>query len=178
MRLEVWLAREIGTEILRNNSASFDSQWQTILNALPPDWSGCMWYGYLADAVVIAHVGYVAYVVVGQFLIMAGALFRRQWVRNFWFRITHLFAILVVALEAAMGWTCPLTTWEHQLRTMAGQGMEAGSFMGRLFQKLIFFRCSEQVFDAMHIGFAVLVLLTLVLVRPRSPWQRQVQPTA
>ena len=43
-----------------------------------------MWYGYLADAVVIAHIAYVGYVVLGQVAIWLGWIFRRQWARNFW----------------------------------------------------------------------------------------------
>jgi hypothetical protein len=128
-----------------------------------------MGYGYLADAVVMAHVGYIAYVVVGQLAIMLGWIFRRQWARNFWFRTTHVIAIIIVALEAVMGWQCPLTHWENQLRALAGQQVEAGSFIGRLFHRLIFFQCPEAVFNAMHIGFAILVLATFLLFPPRRP---------
>jgi Protein of Unknown function (DUF2784) len=128
-----------------------------------------MWYGYLADAVVIAHVGYVAYVVLGQLAIWLGWILRRQWARNIWFRVTHLIAIVIVALEAAMGWTCPLTNWENQLRVLAGQEVEAGSFLGRLFHRLIFCQCPEGLLDGMHIGFAILVLGTFLLFPPRRP---------
>ena len=68
-----------------------------------------------------------------------------------------------------MGWRCPLTIWEAQLRELAGQPVEQGSFMGRLFHSLIYFQCDEWVFDAMHIGFAVLVLGTFILFPPRLP---------
>lgn len=128
-----------------------------------------MWYGFLADVVVVLHVGYVAYVVVGQLAIWLGLLLGCRWARNFWFRATHLLAIAVVALEAAMGWVCPLTRWEDRLRALAGQTTGTGSFMGRLFHDLIFLDCREWVFDAMHIGFAVVVLGTFVLFPPRRP---------
>ena len=129
-----------------------------------------MWYGYAADAVVVAHVSYVAYVVLGQFVIWLGLFFRRQWVRNFWFRATHLIAIVVVALEAAMGWTCPLTRWEDQLRAMAGQTAGSGSFMGRMLHDIIFLNnVPEWGFDLMHIGTCALVLGTFVLFPPRRP---------
>ena len=105
-----------------------------------------MWYAVLADVVVALHVSYVGYVVVGQLAIWLGLSLRCRWARNFWFRVTHLFAIAVVALEAAMGWRCPLTVWEDQLRELAGQTVGTGSFMGRLFHDLIFFACPERVF--------------------------------
>ena len=46
-----------------------------------------MFDAYLADGVVALHVSYVAFVVLGQLLILAGVVFRWQWVRNFWFRL-------------------------------------------------------------------------------------------
>ena len=136
-----------------------------------------MWYGYLADAVVIAHIAYVGSVVLGQVAIWLGWIFRRQWARNFWFRITHLLAIAIVALEAAMGWTCPLTRWENQLRELAGQTTQSGSFMAQLVHHSMFWNCPEWAFNAMHIGFAVLVLGTFILFAPRWPRRRTSAPT-
>ena len=127
------------------------------------------WYAFLADALVAFHVGYVGYVVVGQLLILLGLCCRWQWVRNFWFRVTHLAAIVIVALEAAVAWTCPLTTLEYSLREWAGQAPSAESFMGRLFQSVIVHEWPPWVFDLTNIGFGVLVLVTFVLARPRWP---------
>ena len=56
-------------------------------------------YGFLADLVVAVHVGYVSYVVVGQLLIVIGWMAGWNWVRNFWFRMTHLLAMAVVVFE-------------------------------------------------------------------------------
>src|SRR5262249_3447668 len=88
----------------------------------------------------------------------------------------HLLAIAIVALEAAMGWTCPLTRWENQLRELAGETTHSGSFMARLVHNIMFWNCPEWAFDAMHIGFAVLVLGTFVLFAPRWPWRRAATP--
>ena len=82
------------------------------------DWSPAM-YGFLADLLVAVHVGYVAYVLVGEVLILVGWAFGRQWVRNFWFRATHLLAIDVVVFEEVIGVRCPLTVWEEWLRVRA-----------------------------------------------------------
>lgn len=140
-----------------------------------------MWYGFLADLVVVLHCAYIAYVVVGQLAILAGWAFGRQWVRNFWFRATHMAAIAIVAFEEGIGMVCPLTTWENQLRELAGQKTEAGTFMGRLFHDVIFLDLPPHYFTWMHVGFAVLVAGTFVLVLPRRPawlrWRRsQAQP--
>ncbi|HEV3144322.1 MAG TPA: DUF2784 domain-containing protein [Gemmataceae bacterium] len=145
----------------------------------PPDEieSKLMWYAFLADAVVVAHIAYVGYVVLGQLAIWLGWIFHRQWARNFWFRATHLLAIAIVALEAVMGWTCPLTRWENQLRELAGQTTRSGSFMGRLAHDVLFgMTCPEWAFNCMHVGFAVLVLGTFVLFPPRWPLRSKRAP--
>ena len=76
-------------------------------------------YRLAADAVVLVHFSYVAFVVVGLAAILLGLVCRWGWVRNFWFRSLHLLAILIVAAEAVCGITCPLTTWEPSAPTEA-----------------------------------------------------------
>ena len=133
-----------------------------------------MWYGFLADLVAALHIGYIGYVVLGQAAILIGWAFRRQWVRNFWFRATHLFAIAFVAFEEIIGMVCPLTDWETSLRELAGQQTRAGTFMGRLFHDLIFLDLPSHYFFWMHVGFAVLVIGTFLLIPPRRPqWMRR-----
>jgi hypothetical protein len=135
-----------------------------------------MFNSYLADGVVAVHVAYVAFIVLGQLLILAGVVFRWQWVRNFWFRLTHLVAIAIVAVEAAFNYTCPLTTLEYYLRTQAGEQPSAESFIGRLMQSVIVHNWPQWVFNVSHITFGFLVLLTFVLARPRWPWTTRPRP--
>jgi hypothetical protein len=124
-------------------------------------------YGLLTDLLVAVHVGYFCYIVIGQLLIWLGLALRWQWVRNPWFRWTHLLAITIVATEAAFAWDCPLTVWEGQLRAAAGQEVSGESFVGRLLHALIFLRLPSWAYPIIHIGFAVLVLGTFVLAPPR-----------
>jgi hypothetical protein len=130
-----------------------------------------MWYGLLADVVVAIHLAYVSYVVVGQLAVFVGIVLRWQWIRNIWFRVTHLLAISIVAFEAIMDITCPLTRWEAQLRGLAGQQVQENDFMGRLIHDLFFFSWPQWVFTALYIGFALLVLGTFVVAPPR--WRKK-----
>ena len=128
----------------------------------------------LADLIVVVHLLYVGFIVVGELLIVLGGLVGWAWVRNRSFRVLHLAAILFVAAEAALGIVCPLTSWEAELRRRAGQHVEDDmSFVGRLVHDVLFIDLPSEVFPILYGGFAALVLLTLVLVPPR--WRRPAQ---
>jgi hypothetical protein len=126
-------------------------------------------YGYLADGVVVFHVLYVAYVLVGQLAIVVAAPFKWAWARNPWFRFTHLAAIGIVAVEAIMGWRCPLSTLEENLRIMGGGTFDSSqSFMGRLTHNLLFIDgMPESFFTVLHLSMTVLVVQGLLMYPPR-----------
>lgn len=128
-----------------------------------------MFYIFLADALVLIHASYASFVVVGLVLILLGIVRKWQWVRNPWFRIAHVAAIGIVAIEAVLHVECPLTTWEARLRQAAGQSASPDSFIGRAVHALLFFDVPEWVLNLGHIGFAVIVVTTFVLAPPRLP---------
>lgn len=78
-----------------------------------------MYYGLLADLVVVVHLGFVVFVVVGGLLV-----FRWGWVA--WL---HLPAALWGALIEFFGWVCPLTPLERWLRRRAGEAGYEGGFV-------------------------------------------------
>lgn len=130
-----------------------------------------MWYSILADAVVAFHVTYMAFILFGLLAVIAGKLRGWGWVQNLWFRVLHLLAIVVVAVEAMLGFTCPLTDWEDQLRQKAGQAVEQGTFVGRLLHNLLFYdNVPAWIFTTCYISFALLVAVTLIWAPPR--WRR------
>jgi uncharacterized protein DUF2784 len=126
-------------------------------------------YGFLADLIVIIHFLYVAYVVVGQLAIFAGVLLKWQWIRNPWFRWTHLVMICIVAVESIFDFRCPLTDWQVDLEKLAGRQGSARPFVAQLFENLLF--CNVDVdhwaFKVGYISFAVLVIACLWLAPPR-----------
>lgn len=126
-----------------------------------------MGYGLLADAIVGVHVAYVSYVVLGQLLIWLGLALRWRWVRNPWFRWTHLIAIGIVGGEAILDIECPLTRWERYFRALAGQEVSGESFVGRLLHDLIFVDWPPWVINSLHIAFTLVMLATFVLAPPR-----------
>ena len=84
--------------------------------------------------------------------------------RNPWFRLLHLAAIAVVALEASLGVACPLTVWEDLLRG----GLHPRTFVGRWVQALLYYDAPERLFTALYVFWALATLVTLWLVPPRK----------
>ena len=122
----------------------------------------------LADLVLVVHVSFIAFVILGLVLTWIGWLRRWSWVRNPWFRLAHLAAIGVVAAQALFWIICPLTIWEDDLRLLAGgEGRYAGSFIQHWLHQLIFFEAEGYVFTIAYVTFFVAVLLSYWVIPPR-----------
>jgi hypothetical protein len=121
-----------------------------------------------ADAVVLGHAAYVAFVIFGFVAILVGAALDARWVRNFWFRILHLAAIGVVLVEALLGVVCPLTWLEDTLRVRAGQAGYPSDFIAYWTHRLIFFAWPPWVFVALYAGFTIAVAVAFWLVPPQA----------
>lgn len=78
-----------------------------------------MWYGALADLVVVIHIAFVAFVVFGGLLVL-----RRP--RVVWLHVPA--AIWGVLIEFTGG-ICPLTPLENSLRLRGGEAGYSGGFI-------------------------------------------------
>jgi hypothetical protein len=126
-----------------------------------------MAYRLLADVIVAAHLAYVGFVVLGQVAIAVGLVLKWSWIRNPVFRLSHLLAILIVAGEALLGIECPLTVWQDRLRELGGLAVDQHAFVERLLDNVLFVPVAPEVLRWVYVGFAALVLATLVLAPPR-----------
>jgi hypothetical protein len=128
-------------------------------------------YRWLADLVLMVHFGFVLFVVAGLVLIWVGWGLGWSFVRCFYFRAAHLLAMGIVLAEALGGMTCPLTTWEAQLRWRAGEGQRyAGSFVQHWVHRVMFFEAGESTFTIIYLIFFALILASLWVVKPNWPW--------
>ena len=80
-----------------------------------------MIFRLLADATVIIHLAFVAFVVCGGLLVL-------RWRRAAWF---HLPAAAWGAWIEFAGWICPLTPLENWLRLQGGSTTYSSSFVER-----------------------------------------------
>lgn len=131
-----------------------------------------MEWRFLADLVLLFHAAYVAYVVIGLAAILAGIALGWSWVRNFWFRSSHLAAIGLVVAESLTGVECPLTVLENRLRQAAGQRGYAAGCIAHWIQPLIFFDFPPWVFTVGYVLFALIVAAVFLLAPPAAPGKR------
>jgi len=115
-------------------------------------------YLYVADAVLIAHVCIVLFVVIGLVLIVAGNLRRWRWVNAWWFRMAHLAVIAVVVAETWFDVACPLTTLEMWLRSRGQVATYSQGFIEHWLQRLLFYDAPSWVFTLSYTVFALLVI--------------------
>ena len=99
-----------------------------------------------ADGLLLSHVLFVAFVVLGLALILVGKPLGWAWIRNPWFRVAHVAAIGIVVLQSWVGVICPLTTWEMALRERAGSAVYSGSFISHWLEALLYYQAPAWVF--------------------------------
>ena len=116
----------------------------------------------LANTILIFHLLFILFVVGGLPMIWVGAWLGVRFVRNIWFRITHLAAILFVIGESFLGISCPLTILEDRLRQLETNE----SFIKRWLHRIIFYDFPESILTMVYIIFALLVAATFILVPP------------
>ena len=121
----------------------------------------------VADVIAAMHIAYFVYVAGGSAAIVVGGIRRWKWVRNPWFRFSHLAAVYIVVFENVFHIQCPLNTAEWQLRSDSKSVIEAASGVGRVLDHLLFHTIPGNVLNVMYYVLAVLLLVALVLVPPR-----------
>ncbi len=103
-------------------------------------------YGYLADAVVVFHFAFVAFV-------MAGALLVLRWRRVMWL---HLPAVAWgIYIELSHG-ICPLTPLENRLRSLGGEAGYQGGFVDHYIMPVLY---PEGLTEGMQVALACLIIL-------------------
>lgn len=85
-------------------------------------------YKFLADAIVVAHLAFVAFAIFGAVLVL-------RWPR---LMIAHLPSVAWVIYVAAMNATCPLTPLENDLRDKAGDVQYEGGFVDHYIEPVLY----------------------------------------
>ncbi len=129
--------------------------------------SDSVYYRIAADLVLAVHTSFVIFVILGFVLILAGGVRGWLWVKNPWFRLSHLLAIGVVVTQAWLGVICPLTTLEMALRSRAGNAVYHGSFIAHWMETLLYYEATPWIFAMFYTAFGLLVVASWTMIRPR-----------
>ncbi len=105
-----------------------------------------MFYRLSADLIVIVHLAFVLFVLLGGLLLI-------KWPRLAWL---HLPAVAWGAFVEFRGWICPLTPLENWLRAQAGEAAYAGDFIVRYLSTILY---PEALTRELQVAFGALVIV-------------------
>lgn len=121
-----------------------------------------MIYRALADATMLVHFGFIAFVVLGGLLVL----------RWRWMMWLHLPAAVWGVLIELGGWVCPLTPLENHFRRLGGESGYRDGFVERYLEPVIY---PPGLSAPTQLGLAAFVVLVNVAVyslvaRRRPQW--------
>lgn len=120
-----------------------------------------------ADALIVVHFAWAAWMVAGVAVAMLGFRRPRLWGWR-WFRTLHLIAFVATATTPL--WNngiCPITTMEWQARGQA-DGAQT-SFLSRLLSDALYLDVSPTLISVVT---GVLALFTVIMYASRPPWRK------
>lgn len=129
---------------------------------------------FLADLILVTHVLFVVFVVLGLVAILIGKYRCWNWVRNLRFRLIHLAAIGIVIAESWLGLVCPLTEWENRLREAASGEVYSNSFIQHWLHEILFYDFDPRVFTVAYTAFGFLVLAAWLFVPPERKRNKEI----
>lgn len=119
-----------------------------------------MLYGALADLVVLIHLAFVAFVVLGGLLVLSRPML--AWL--------HAPAAAWGVLIEFAGWICPLTPLENALRVRGGEAGYSGGFIEHYLLPVLYpsglTRGTQLLLGSLALGLNV-VIYALVISRAR-----------
>ena len=125
-----------------------------------------MLYNVLADLIVILHLIWILFMLIGFALILCGFFWKRffDWCL---FRILHLCGIVYVGLLGVLGEYCPLTMLENSLRARYDPGSGyPGSFIVHYIERLVYPDLSPMVILIPTVIIAIFTMTVFMLKPP------------
>ncbi len=119
--------------------------------------------GLAADALVVLHLVFILFVVLGGLLVF-------RWPRWAW---VHVPAFAWGAIIEFNNWICPLTPLEQRLRVAAGEGAYGGGFVEHYLLPLIY---PEGLTPEIQLGLGLFVLAVNVVVYGIWWWRKGTDP--
>jgi len=109
-----------------------------------------MFYPFLADAVLLFHLAFILFVVLGALLVW-------RFPRLVWL---HLPAVIWAGLIEIGGFLCPLTPLENHLRRLSGEAGYQGGFIEHYLLPIVY---PHELSRGVQIGLGIAVVVINVL---------------
>lgn len=116
-----------------------------------------MIFRFLADAVLVLHLAFIAFVVLGGFLVLRFPAL--AWI--------HLPAVVWAAVTEFLQLVCPLTPLENHLRTLGGEAGYGGGFIAHYLTAWIYPAGLTREIQWL-LGFAVIAINLAVYLKLRQ----------
>ena len=120
-------------------------------------------YLLIANLLVLLHLAFVGFVVLGAFLVL-------RWPPLGWI---HLPCALWGALIEFAGWVCPLTPLENRFRQLGGQAGYAGGFVEHYLLPVLY---PQNLTRPVQVALGTLVLILNAAAYERL-WRRRASDT-
>jgi uncharacterized membrane protein YoaK (UPF0700 family) len=118
-----------------------------------------MLYPLLADAVLLFHLAFIVFVVLGALLV--GRFPRLAWL--------HLPAVIWAVLSEITGRVCPLTPLENHLRRLSGDAGYGGGFVEHYLLPIIYPQeLSREIQLALGVAVLAVNVVAYALLRRRA----------
>ncbi len=106
-------------------------------------------YNVLANAIVLAHLLFITFVICGGLLVI-------RWPP---LAVVHLTAAVWGAVVEILGWICPLTPLENHFRLLAGNNSYSGDFIARYLLPVIYPENLTATMQQVFGGFVIIINL-------------------
>ena len=120
-----------------------------------------------AQIILTVHIGIIVFNIFGLVVIPLGAWRGWAWVRIFWWRALHLFALSVVTVQAILGRACFLTVWQSRIQEAAGSTGYRQPLIQTWVEQLVFWNLPMAFFTVLYILIWVYALVLWRKVPPR-----------
>ena len=118
----------------------------------------------IADIILVIHFAFIAFLIVGQALMMIGYSRNWRWATSRALRGVHIACTLYVVFQTWAGQWCPLTLLENRFRQSAGQRAYGSSFIQDWMGRLIYYDLPPWVFTVTYTAFGALVIIYWLLL--------------
>lgn len=123
-------------------------------------------YYLLSKLVAFVHLLYVLFIFLGLFYIYLGQVLKLKSIRNPYFRIFHMIAMIIVAIQQYFMINCPLTILEKKLLILAEKPIYSGAFIPHLLHRYHFNIATEHYLP-LYVSLSLLFILSFIIIPPR-----------